>query len=170
MLGTLFDAGHAGFGDQINGAMNQMWNVNRANQDASVAMSAIGARGGGMPQAPAQPSNTQIGAPGVDHTISPGGQFGRNLSMQRAQASSDANIRSNNSYRGMIDFMQKARQPEYQPFLSSLFGFGGGLGSQGATGILPTQFTTNYGASGSVTNPTTQPPQTPYSLPNIFLR
>ncbi len=59
MLGSLFSgnglmaSGHAGFGNAIQGAMGQMWDVNKRNQDASLAMRAMGGGGGGQ-QAPEQ--------------------------------------------------------------------------------------------------------------------
>ncbi len=142
MLGNMFAQAHAGFGNQMQGAMDRMWDINQHNASRSGG-------GGFAPQ-------RQTGA---GYTLPEG--FGTPNPLVQAKMEADAN--SIRSRAAANDFIWKARQPEFQGPLQAMFGFGGfGMGGQSPFGSLPTQFNTNYGAQGSVTNPTQQPSFSPY--------
>lgn len=136
MLGNMFAQAHSGFGGQMQGAMDRMWDINQHN--ASRARPA----GGGQQQASfgGRPSSIAGMAP---DSFAP---------LRQARMEADANsIRSRGAAN---DFIWKARQPEFQGPLQAMFGLGGFGAGRGPFGMLPTQFNTNYGASGSVSNPT----------------
>lgn len=133
MLGNMFQQAQQGFAGQMQGAMDRMWDINQHN--ASQA-----GRGG----APAQRQT------GAGYTLPEG--FGTPNPL--VQAKMDAAAQSIRSRGAANDFIWKARQPEFQGPLQAMFGFGGfGMGGQSPFGSLPTQFNTNYGAFGNVTNP-----------------
>ena len=143
MLGNMFQQAHAGFGGQMQGAMDRMWEVNQHN--ASQSRPAMG----GQQQASFGDRPSSIAGMSPD-SYAP-----------LRQARMDADASSIRSRGAANDFIWKARQPEFQGPLAAMFGYGFAGGYPG--GGLPTQFTTNYGAQGSVTNPTQQPQQPSFS-------
>lgn len=156
MLGNMFQQAQAGFGGQMQGAMDRMWEVNQHNASRS-----SGGGGGGQPGY-SQPGTPGVGG-GVGGHLTPGfgtpGQPGNSkLHPQLWQSKLDSAVSRDRAN----DFIYKARQPEFQGPLAAMFGYGFSGGYPGGGG-LPTQFTTNYGAQGSVTNPTQQPQQPSFS-------
>lgn len=146
MLGTLFDAGHAGFGGQISGAMDRMWDINQHNASRG--------GGGGRQAAPSIGVPTTLGGNGRGTSQA---DVGLGMVNNLAQARNQSQANSIRSQGSANDFIWKARQPEFQGPLQAMFGFGGwGMGGQSPFGAMPTQFNTNYGASGSVSNPNPQ--------------
>ena len=128
MLGDAFSAGHAGFGGAVQGAMGQMWGVNQRNQDASLAIRAMGGSGGGSPQPE---------GPKLPWQTLPDQAFGQQLMSQNQQRKSD------------FDWQQKMRNQQLQnakQWRASGFQYPG-------SGPLGSAFTTNYGAYGNVSNP-----------------
>lgn len=166
MMGII-PQGHQNFGKQIGGAMNSMWNVNQANQQASLANKALGGGGGqgGIP--PMQPYNIQPGqqvrAVGGDMVPTgynqshwgggSGGPFASTMGFNLA----DPNQRpmyetSMNTMRGqrqqdqnMSLDNQRQKLAMMMPLLSQMFGIGGGAYGGGGRGA---EYNTNFGASG----------------------
>lgn len=134
MLGNMFQQAHAGFGGQMQGAMDRMWDINKHNASQS---------GGG--------GGAQQRQTGPGYTLPAG--FGTPNPLVQAKMEADAN--SIRSRAATNDFIYRARQPEFKGPLAAMFGYGFSGGYPGGGG-LPTQFTTNYGSQGSVTNPTQQ--------------
>ena len=160
--------GHQNFGGQIGGAMDKMWQVNSANQQASLANKALGGGGGGGggPMQPYNiPSGSQVRAVGGDMVPvgynqshwggGSGGPFGQTMgynladdnqrpmyeqtmNTMRGQRQQDQNMNLNN---------QRQKLQMMWPLLSQMFGVGGGMGGGG--GARGAQYNTNFGANGS---------------------
>jgi hypothetical protein len=166
-LPGIIPQGHQNFGSQMAGAMDSLWNVNQANQQASLANKALGAGGGGgIP--PMQPYNInrgqQVRAVGGDlvpvgyNQSHWGGGSGGPFAQTMGYNLADPNQRpmyeqSMNAMRGqrqqdMSMNMENQRQKlrMMMPLFSQMFGFGmGGMGGGGRGA----QYNTNFGASGS---------------------
>jgi len=145
MLGNVFSgnglmgAGHAGFGGAMQGAMGQMWDVNKRNQDASLALNAMGGRGG-MGGQPARPYAvpTSLGGNGMGTSQA---DFQRGLMNQDQERARD------------FAWQQRMRQQQLNnahQYRANGFQYPGVNGG----GSLGAAFTTNYGAYGNVSNPT----------------
>lgn len=138
MLGDVFSGNslmggaHAGFAGAMQGAMGQMWNVNQRNQDASLAMRAMGGQGGGSPQPE---------GPKLPWQTLPEQAFGQQLRSQNQQRQND------------FAWQQKMRN---QQLMNANQWRANGFQYPGVNGAGPLggAFTTNYGAYGNVTNPT----------------
>lgn len=171
-LANIIPQGHRNFGGQMSNAMDSMWNVNQANQQASLANKALGqggGGGGGIP--PMQPYNlnqpgNQVRAVGGDLVPTgynqshwgggSGGPFGQTMGFNLA----DPNQRpmyeqSMNTMRGQRqqdqDMALSGQRQKLQmmwPLLSQMFGLGMG-GGMGGGGMRGAQYNTNFGASGS---------------------
>lgn len=173
MMGII-PQGHQNFGKQMSGAMDSMWNVNQANQQASLANKALGGgqggdQNGGIP--PMQPYNlkqpgNQVRVVGGDLVPTgynqshwgggSGGPFAATMGFNLA----DPNQRpmyeqSMNTMRGQRqqdqDMALSGQQQKLKmmwPLLSQMFGFGMG-GGMGGGGMRGAQYNTNFGANGS---------------------
>lgn len=151
-----------GFGQGIQGGVDQMWRVNQANQQRS-------AMGGGRPQQqpawqPPQPGSREY----WDYQRDRNAQQEIDNNFQRTQRQLDRDSGYQNQRQENTDSAFQANNNRAFGFLGSMFGqgspYGGGAGPQ----PLPTQFNTNYGAYGSVSNPQQVPgngsqwPMTPF--------
>lgn len=143
-----------GFGQGIQGGVDQMWRVNQANQQRS-------AMGGGRPQqAPSQWSGWQPPPIGTrayqDYQRDRNAQQEIDNNFQRTQRQLDRDAGYQNQRQENTDSAYQANNNRAFGFLGSMFGqqspFGGGQGGYQPQ-QLPTQFNTNYGAYGSYTNP-----------------
>lgn len=151
MLNNMLLGGYLGAGNAMQGAMNQMTSLNTANQQASLANKALGARGGG-----GQPQQF-----GVGQEIPSRGQFNQYLQYQQEQADNDRAIRQKNDdyefglrQRQNTDRDYNANNNRAWGFLGSMFGpQQGQSGGQQPQWGLPTQFNTNYGAHGAWSTP-----------------
>jgi hypothetical protein len=154
MLANMFGNAHAGFGGQMQGAMDRMWDVNQSNQAQAGRR---GGPGGGGQGGYSQPGTPGVGGGNGGHLTpgfgTPGQPANSRVHPQLWQAKLDGAAGRENA----TNFMWKARQPEMQGPLQAMFGLGGfGMGGQSPIGSLPTQFNTNYGAFGNVSNPNPQ--------------
>jgi hypothetical protein len=146
----MFQQAHQGFAGQMQGAMDRMWDINQHNASQ-------GGRGGGAPGG--QGGYSQPGTPGAGGGngghLTPGfGTPGQPSNSRVHPAIWQSQVNAAASRPAANEFIWKARQPEFQGPLQAMFGFGGfGMGGQNPFGQLPTQFNTNYGAFGNVTNP-----------------
>jgi hypothetical protein len=174
-LANIIPQGHQNFGANMDSAMSSMWNVNQANQQASLANKALGGgQGGGQNQGipPMQPYNMQQGGNrqvrAVGGDLVPvgynqshwgggsGGPFGQTMGFNLA----DDNQRP--MYEQSMNAMRAQRQQDMNmqlnnqrqklqmmwPLLSQMFGMGmGGMGGGG--GMRGAQYNTNFGANGS---------------------
>lgn len=173
-LPGIIPQGHQDFGANMDNAMSSMWNVNQANQQASLANTSFG--GGGMGGIPPmqpynmqQPGNRQVRAVGGD--LVPvgynqshwgggiGGPFGQTMGYNLA----DPNQRpmyeqSMNTMRGQrqqdMNMQLSNQQQKLQmmwPLLSQMFGMSPGAGGMGGVGggMRGAQYNTNFGANGS---------------------
>lgn len=143
MLGNVFsgnslmNAGHAGFGDAMQGAMGQMWDVNKRNQDASLALNAMGGRGGAGGGGPPQ----SMGDQQLPWKTLPDQAFGMQLRDQNQQRQNDFAWQQKMRSQQLLNANQWRANGFQYPGVNG----GGPLGSA---------FTTNYGAYGNVSNPT----------------
>lgn len=141
MLGDVFSGngvmadGHAGFGGAMQGAMSQMWDVNKRNQDASLALNAMGGRGGAPGQATQSPGDQQL-----PWKTMPAQAFGSQLRDQNQQRQNDFMWQQKMRHQQLLNANQWRANGFQYPGVN-----GGPLGSA---------FTTNYGAYGNVSNPT----------------
>lgn len=144
-----------GFGRGIQGGVDQMWKVNSANQQASVARGALGGRGGGMPQQAAwQPP--QMGTREYwDYQRDYQAQKQKQNEFERTQRQFDRDAEYNNRRQENTDSAYQANNNRAFGFLGSMFGQGSPYGGMGGQNIpqMPTQFNTNYGAYGQYQNP-----------------
>lgn len=139
-----------GFGQGIQGGVDQMWRVNQANQQRS----ALG--GGQRPQQqawqPPQPGSNEYWAYQRDRNA----QQEIDNNFQRTQRQLDRDSGYQNQRQENTDSAFQANNNRAFGFLGSMFGqgspYGGGQGG-GQLNQLPTTFNTNYGAYGSYTNP-----------------
>jgi hypothetical protein len=124
----------------MQGAMDRMWDINQHNASQAGRGGGGGQAFGGGQMSGGRPSSIAGMAPDSYAPL--------------RQAKMDADAQSIRSRGAANDFIWKARQPEFQGPLQAMFGFGGwGMNGQSPFGSLPTQFNTNYGAFGNVTNP-----------------
>lgn len=141
MFGLMPNA-HAGFGNAIQGAMDQMWKVNSANQQASLAQQALGGSGRGGQQGPS-PWDAYFGLNLTNPYQSEA--YGRAKGTIREQniKDNDYGMRFEQQRRNMAfdDLQRKV------PLLSSLFGFGNRFSAGGGGGVGG-GYNTNFGASG----------------------
>ena len=172
-LPGIIPQGHQNFGASMSNAMDSMWNVNQANQQASLANKALGGGQGGQGIPPMQPynmqqgSNRQVRVVGGDLVPTgynqshwgggSGGPFGQTMGFNLA----DDNQRP--MYEQSMNTMRAQRQQDQNmgldnqrqklqmmwPLLSQMFGFGAGGGGGGGGGARGAQYNTNFGANGS---------------------
>lgn len=145
-LAGIIPQGHMNFGASIGDAMNQMWNVNSANQQASLAGQALGGNRGG--------------AGGGDNGSLWNAYLGFNLANPNQ---SDQFRRAKGVIRSEddLDFQNRLKQEQarrdlafsdwnrrgFGTLLSGMFG-GGSTFNNGAGGGIG--YNTNFGASGYV--------------------
>jgi hypothetical protein len=168
-LPGIIPQGHQNFGSQMAGAMDSMWNVNQANQQASLANKALGAGGGGgippmQPYNLQQPNSRQVRFVGGDAVPvgynqshwggGSGGPFAQTMGYnladpnQRPMYEQSMNAMRGQRQQDMNMNMENQRQKlrMMMPLFSQMFGFGmGGMGGGGRGA----QYNTNFGASGS---------------------
>ena len=150
MMSSLFGImpqGHLDFAGQMQGAMGDMWKVNSANQQASLANKALG---GGLGGAGGRGGAGR--SPGLWDAF-----LGFNLA-DPSQASAYGGARKQIRGFKQEDFQDQWQQNQMMldqkyndfqrklPLLSRLFGFGGGGGGFGSG---PLGYTTNFGAYGN---------------------
>jgi hypothetical protein len=144
-LAGIIPQGHMNFGSSIADAMNSMWNVNSANQQASLASQAIGGRGVG----------------GGDNGSLWNAYLGFNLANPNQ---SDQFRRAKGVIRseGDLDFQNQLKQEQarrdmmfndwnrrgFGTMLSGMFGGGNTFNNQPGGGAVG--YNTNFGASGYV--------------------
>jgi hypothetical protein len=171
-LANIIPQGHQDFGANMDNAMSSMWNVNQANQQASLANKSLGG-GGGMAGIPPmqpyymqQPGNRQVRAVGGDLVPvgynqshwggGSGGPFGQtmgfNLADQNQRPMYEQSMNAMRAQRQQDMNMQLSNQQQklqmMWPLLSQMFGIGGG-GMGGGGGMRGAQYNTNFGANGS---------------------
>lgn len=135
--------GHNAFAHNMQNAMGSMWEVNKANQNASLAKTLYGGGGGG--QGPASNPHWN-GSFGIDLTTLDGpGQYMRAMDTlgkgRAAQDDREMDMQQRRNDLNYTDWIRRISQPQFTGLLSQVFG---GMGGSG----MPMTYNTNFGASG----------------------
>lgn len=146
-LAGIIPQGHMNFGASIGDAMNQMWNVNSANQQASLASQALSGRGGGGGGGGGGGDNGSLWNAYLGFNLANPNQSG----MYR-QAKGVIRSENNLDFQDQLRNEQARRDMMFNDWNRRGFGtllsgmFGGGGGGAGNVG----GYNTNFGASGYV--------------------